>query len=176
MTLEKIEISFADMGRAEVREAAEKLVFSFAEKGKTLASAESCTGGRFGGAVTEISGASAVYLGGIISYTNGVKRDVLGVSEDTLERYTAVSEYTALEMARGVRERLGADIGVSVTGYAGPSGGDAINPVGTVFVGVSAVDTSRVIRLSFPKEAGREDIRAYAVYFMLCESLDAVKG
>lgn len=174
MMLERIEISLADMCAADVGAAAKGLVLSFTEKGRTLASAESCTGGKFGDAVTSVSGASAVYLGGVISYTNDVKRDILGVSEDTLERFTAVSEYTALEMAHGVMTRLGSDFGVSVTGYAGPTGGDEINPVGTVFVGISTTESSKVVRISFPEGADRDSIRSYAVYFMLCELLRAV--
>ncbi len=175
MTLEKVNISFGDMEKADVAAVAQRLVLSFTEKGKTLASAESCTGGKFGDAVTSVSGASVVYLGGVISYTNDVKRELLGVREDTLERFTAVSEYTALEMAQGVMTRLGSDFGVSVTGYAGPTGGDEINPVGTVFVGISSAEASKVIRISFPEGASREDIRSYAVYFMLCELLNAVE-
>ena len=167
MIARKLKISLADIEKADLEGAARSLVLSFTDKGKTVASAESCTGGLFGASVTEISGASAVYLGGVISYTNDVKKKMLGVAAGTLEAHTAVSEYTACEMARGARERLGADLGVSVTGYAGPTGGDEKNPVGTVFVCVSDVCGENVTRLSFEKGATREQIRRFAVCFML---------
>jgi len=105
-------------------------------KNLTLATAESCTGGLVGKRITEISGCSEVYLGGIISYDNSVKMRQLNVSEDTLRQYGAVSEQTSLEMCQGAAENLGADIGVSTTGIAGPGGGSADKPVGLVYVGV----------------------------------------
>lgn len=175
MILEKVKITAADVEKIIVTEAAKELVLSFAQKGKTISSAESCTGGAFGSAITAISGASAVYLGGVISYTNDVKMNMLGVNSSTLDAYTAVSEFTAVEMSRGVRERLGSDFSISVTGYAGPTGGDDINPVGTVFVSVSHKGSDKVTRLSFEKGIGREEIRKYAVYFMiksLCVALN----
>lgn len=167
MKVRFIEILKNDIEKIDLDCATKNLVFSFTEKGKTVSSAESCTGGLFGSCVTEISGASAVYLGGVISYTNEVKEKMLGVRASTLEEHTAVSEYTACEMACGVRERLGSDFGVSVTGYAGPTGGDEKNPVGTVFVGLADTDGADVVRLSFEDGIGRAEIRNYAVYFML---------
>ena len=104
-------------------------------EGKTLCTAESCTGGSIGAALTAIPGSSAVYKGGIISYTNWVKETVLGVSHDTLETQGAVSCRTAEEMAIGARKLLQADVAVSVTGLAGPGGDDYGNPVGTVCIG-----------------------------------------
>ena len=104
-------------------------------KGKTLVTAESLTGGGIGVALTAVSGSSAVYKGGIVSYTNEVKHNVLGVSYDTLSEFGAVSAQTAAEMAIGARKLLGADVAVSVTGLAGPGGDEFGNPVGTVFVG-----------------------------------------
>ena len=165
--LEKVKITAEDIENISVHEAADGLVLSFAQKGKTISSAESCTGGAFGGAITAVSGASAVYLGGVISYTNDVKMSMLGVERSTLDMHTAVSEFTAVEMSRGVRERLGSDLAVSVTGYAGPTGGDEKNPVGTVFVSVSHKGGDKVTRLSFESGIGREEIRKYAVYFMI---------
>lgn len=103
--------------------------------GKTLATAESLTGGGIGAAITGISGASAVYQGGVISYTNEVKHRILGVPEEILEKHGAVSAPTAKAMAEGVRALLNADVAVSVTGLAGPGGDDFGNPVGTVFIG-----------------------------------------
>ena len=104
-------------------------------QGKTLSTAESCTGGGIGSALTAISGSSKVYCGGIISYTNQVKAKLLHVSDDDLEKYGAVSATVAEQMAKGVKEQLLTDIGVSVTGLAGPGGDDYGNPVGTVYIG-----------------------------------------
>lgn len=169
MKFENLSVSYGDIEAVNLTEAAEGLLSVFTRANKTFACAESCTGGLFGATVTEISGASAVYLGGVISYTNEVKENILGVSRKTLDTHTAVSEYTALEMARGARERLGSDIGISVTGYAGPTGGDDRNPVGTVFVCVACESCNHVTRLSFDKGISREQIRKYAVYFMMTE-------
>ena len=104
-------------------------------RGKTLVTAESLTGGGIGAALTAVSGSSSVYKGGIISYTNEVKHHILGVKTETLDQFGAVSAQTAAEMAAGVRQRLDADVAVSVTGLAGPGGEDYGNPVGTVFIG-----------------------------------------
>ena len=106
-------------------------------RGKTLVTAESLTGGGIGAALTRVSGASAVYKGGIISYTNEVKHQLLGVPADTLEQFGAVSEPVARAMAEGARKALEADVAVSVTGLAGPGGDDYGNPVGTVYIGYS---------------------------------------
>lgn len=103
--------------------------------GKTLVTAESLTGGGIGAALTAVPGASAVYKGGIISYTNAVKHHVLGVPEQALAQYGAVSAPVAEAMAKGARRVLDADVAVSVTGLAGPDGDAFGNPVGTVFIG-----------------------------------------
>jgi competence/damage-inducible protein CinA-like protein len=106
--------------------------------GFTLAVAESCTGGMLGERLTSIPGSSDVFLGGVIAYHNEVKRNLLGVGAEAMERYGAVSEQVALQMASGVREKLGADVGVSVTGIAGPGGGTPEKPVGLVWIAVHA--------------------------------------
>jgi nicotinamide-nucleotide amidase len=106
----------------------------------TLAVAESCTGGMLGERLTSIPGSSEVFLGGVIAYHNEVKKNLLGVRAEDLEKFGAVSEQVALQMAAGVREKAGADIGVSVTGIAGPGGGSPEKPVGLIWVAVHASD------------------------------------
>lgn len=106
-------------------------------KGKTLVTAESCTGGGIGAALTAVPGSSAVYKGGIISYTNWVKHNLLSVPQAYLDQFGAVSAPVAEAMALGARQNLEADVAVSVTGLAGPGGDDFGNPVGTVYIGYS---------------------------------------
>ena len=107
----------------------------------TLAVAESCTGGLLGERITNIPGSSDVFLGGVIAYHNDVKRDQLGVQEDDIRRHGAVSEEVASQMAAAVRDRLGADIGIAITGVAGPGGGTPEKPVGLIWIAVSAPET-----------------------------------
>lgn len=128
--------------------------------GKTLATAESCTGGGIGAALTAVSGSSAVYKGGIISYTNWVKENLLGVPGSLLETCGAVSAPVAEAMAQGARRALEADIAVSVTGLAGPGGDEFGNPVGTVFIGFA--DDSKTISKEFHFEGDREEVRRQA--------------
>ena len=126
-------------------------------QGKTLVTAESLTGGGIGAALTAVSGSSAVYKGGIISYTNEVKHNLLGVPSEILDQFGAVSEPVAKAMAEGARKVLEADIAVSVTGLAGPGGDDYGNPVGTVFVGYSDENSTVVKPCLFSGD--RESIR-----------------
>ncbi len=108
------------------------------QHGLWLAAAESCTGGLVSHLITNVPGSSEYFLGGVVAYANEVKIRVLGVDPETLKQYGAVSEQTVLEMARGIRYYLGADIGISVSGIAGPSGGSSDKPVGTVWIGLSS--------------------------------------
>ena len=126
-------------------------------KGKTLVTAESLTGGGIGAALTAVSGASAVYKGGIISYTNEVKHRILGVPLEILDQYGAVSAPVAKAMAEGARKLLEADAAVSVTGLAGPGGDEYGNPVGTVFIGYSDESTTEVKHCLFSGD--RDSIR-----------------
>ena len=109
-------------------------------RGLSLATAESCTGGRIADRLTGIPGSSDYFLGAIVAYANSVKIGTLGVSGETLERHGAVSRETALEMARGARLKLATDMAVSVTGIAGPGGGLPGKPVGTTWIGLAAAD------------------------------------
>ncbi len=118
-----------------------------AKQGKTLALAESCTGGYIANRITNVSGASAVFLGGVVSYSNEVKQEFLGVAAETLRQHGAVSEPVAREMAEGVRMRTGATHALSVTGIAGPTGGSPEKPVGTVFIGLATPEKTEVKRM-----------------------------
>ena len=130
-------------------------------EGKTLCTAESCTGGGIGAALTAIPGSSEVYKGGIISYTNEIKQKLLGVNPVLLKNLGAVSAPIAEAMAMGARNVLSADIAVSVTGLAGPGGDDKGNPVGRVFVGY--VDCKRITSRMFTFSGDREEVRRQAV-------------
>lgn len=152
---------------SESKEAAERAVNGLRRAGVGLATAESCTGGLIGGLITGVSGASEVYRGGIICYTNEVKMGILGVPESVISEYTEVSFETAEEMAVRVRELLCADIGISVTGYAGPTGGTEKDPVGTVYVGLSASGVTEIWRLSFDVGATRDEVRVASAGFAI---------
>ncbi len=130
-------------------------------RGRTLSTAESLTGGGIGAALTAVPGASAVYCGGVVSYVNSVKREILGVSEDILEHYGAVSPWTAGAMASGVRKLLKTDFSVSVTGLAGPGADEFGHEVGTVFIGVESQSAAEVRACHFT--GTREEIRHQTV-------------
>ena len=129
-------------------------------KGKTLVTAESCTGGMIGAALTAVPGSSAVYKGGVICYTNWVKENTLGVGREVLEQFGAVSKPVAGAMAAGARKQLQADVAVSVTGLAGPGGDNYGNPVGTVYVGFESDTKSQVKHFRFLGD--RESVRRQA--------------
>jgi PncC family amidohydrolase len=115
-------------------------------RGWRLAVAESCTGGLLGHEITQVSGSSAYFLGGVISYADDVKMNLLGVSEASLIRWGAVSAQVALEMAAGVCRCTGAEVGLSITGIAGPTGGTPQKPVGLTFIGLAAPHERRAWR------------------------------
>ena len=145
------------------RISAQMVVEKLTEKGLTVCCAESCTGGLLSAALTAIPGSSAVYLGGCITYTDEVKHRVLGVRRKSLKLHGAVSPQVAAEMAVGMRERLGTDFALSVTGFAGPGGGTDADPVGTVYIGISGRDFTKVCRMCDAPECDRETVRADAV-------------
>ena len=133
------------------------------EKRLTLSCAESCTGGYFSKRITDISGASSVFKGGFITYSNEAKMKLLGVSKETLDRFSAVSPQTAEEMARGTRERLDTDIAISITGEAGPNPDPTTKQdVGTVFIGVSTKEDTFSVKLTISRQRDREYIRRVA--------------
>lgn len=151
----------------------EALVRRLKEKHLTLSAAESCTGGLISKRITDVPGASSVYPGGICSYAEEIKADVLGVSREVIEAYGVVSEECALEMAKNVRRLMKTDVGISVTGYAGPGGGDEKNPVGTVYIGISTGERCFLKRYSFSSLRDRVFIRraasSYAMGLALSE-------
>ena len=126
----------------------EKVVKVLNEKSLVLATAESCTGGLIAKRITDVSGSSAVFNCGIVSYSNEIKEKVLGVSHKTLETYGAVSEQTVREMVKGALKISGADIAVSVSGIAGPNSDNTEKPVGLIFLAVSNGKTITVKQLN----------------------------
>lgn len=129
--------------------------------GKSLATAESCTGGLIGGALTAVAGASSVYKGGIVSYQNEIKQRLLGVDAAVLRAFGAISAQVAMDMAAGARKALNADYAVSVTGLAGPGGDEFGNPVGTVFIGFA--DEDGAVAEKFLFSGDRDAVRSQAV-------------
>lgn len=129
-------------------------------QGKTLATAESCTGGLLGKIITDLPGSSQYFWGGTITYSNQAKQKVLGVNGETLNRYGAVSRETALEMAKGMQQVSGADITLAITGIAGPDGGSSEKPVGLVYIAVIGENIEQVRELHFV--GSREAIRTLA--------------
>lgn len=130
------------------------------QAGQTLATAESCTGGLVGKLLTDIAGSSDYYVGGVISYANRIKTDLLDVPEELIAKHGAVSEQVAAEMAAGCRKRMGSDWAIAVTGIAGPGGGTETKPIGLVYVAVAGPDGAEVQKLTFP--GTREIIRLRA--------------
>lgn len=151
------------------------LVDALTRRKKRIATAESCTGGMISAAITSVSGASGVFDCGVCSYANFIKHKVVGVREETLSAYGAVSDRTAAEMARGIRLLSGADIGISTTGIAGPLGGSPYKPVGLVYIGVSTemgLKTEKMLlgENNADREHIRESAAAAALYFALKEA------
>ena len=154
----------------------EKLVVeSLKERGLTVSVAESCTGGYLGKRLTDVPGASSVFSGGFITYTNDMKMRLLDVKKETLEKFTAVSYQTAEEMARGARIKAQTDIAISITGEAGPYPDPTTKQsVGTVFIGISTAEGERSIKISIAKMRDREYIRKVACSQALKEVLKTI--
>ncbi len=132
------------------------------KQGKTLATAESCTGGLIGATITAVPGVSECYGFGVVTYANEAKEKLLGVSHHTLETVGAVSEETACQMAEGALKLSGSDVAVAVTGIAGPGGGSAEKPVGLVYVGIAVKDKEpKAVKNVF--DGDRDEVRASTV-------------
>ncbi len=154
----------------ETEEWARRLVQALSAAGKTLAGAESCTGGLIASEITSVSGASAVFCGAVVSYTNQVKNQVLGVKQATLDEFTAVSEEVAAQMAEGAARLMKTDFAYSVTGYAGPGGGTPDRPVGTVcfgFFSASGTSDLRTKTATVHFDGDRNQVRAQAAVYVL---------
>jgi PncC family amidohydrolase len=134
-----------DTMQAEAQQTLAHLSTALLERGLTICTAESCTGGLVAHWLTDVPGSSAYLVGGIVAYDNRIKQGVLRVSERTLLDYGAVSEQTAAEMARNARDLFQADYAISVTGIAGPGGGTAEKPVGLTFIGLAGPDGLLVV-------------------------------
>ena len=134
-------------------------------RGLRIATAESCTGGLVAGAITDISGSSAVFTHGFVTYANEAKTQMVGVPEATLATHGAVSSETAAAMASGAKKHSGADLAVSTTGVAGPDGGSAEKPVGTVWFGLATSQGVTTYHRIFP--GSRDDVRQASVQFAL---------
>lgn len=152
----------------------DKVITALLETGKTVSTAESCTGGMVGAAFTAYPGVSAIFSEGVITYANEAKLR-LGVKEETLRNFGAVSHETAREMAEAVRRRAGTDIGISTTGIAGPGGGTEKKPVGLVYVGIAtaAGTETYTLRLSGDRTAVRRKT-VEAVFHFLKNKLEEI--
>src|SRR5690606_28837961 len=136
------------------------LISMMQEHQLSLAAAESCTGGFFSHLITQVPGSSAVFLGAMISYSNAVKVNSLSVKQETLEKFGAVSKQTAIEMAEGVKVKIGSDYSIGITGIAGPGGGTDDKPVGTVWVAVSGLTKTISYKFMFGKLREDNIVRA----------------
>ena len=149
---------------------AEQVVKVLTAQHRTIAFAESCTGGLITKLITDVPGASAVLHGGVCAYANEVKRDVLNVPRDLLDEYGAVSRPVALHMAMGVRRLLNTDIGISTTGIAGPASDDTEKPVGLVYIALSLADGRNIVKklqLDGDRDAIRNETARQALALLL---------
>lgn len=155
-----------------------ELIDALRARGWRMAAAESCTGGRIAQRITAVPGASDVFSGSMVSYSCETKQSALGVRAETLDKYGAVSEETAREMALGALQITEADVAVSTTGVAGPGGGTADCPVGTVCFGLALRASGEVssVRVQFDPSAEREAICGMAATYAMELVMDALRG
>ena len=159
---------------ADLNYASTEVVRAFLEKGMTLGTAESLTGGMIAASVASVSGASAVLMGGVVSYDARVKHEMLGVEQSVIDTVGVVSEPCARQMAEGARRALKVDVAVSATGIAGPTGGTPETPVGTVFIGVSSEKGTRVDECHFTGD--RQSVREQSAAHALKMALDMIQN
>ena len=165
------------MDSESVSQLVERLQALCLERGLTVATAESCTGGLIAKLITDVAGSSGYFLGGIVSYSNEAKIGLLGVREEELAAHGAVSAQVARSMAMGARHRVGADLAVSVTGIAGPGGGGAAKPVGLAYVAVTDAVGADVRRFVWSGDrAGVREAAARAALELLLERATAHPG
>lgn len=157
---------------ADLERISAEVVRAFLEKGLTLGTAESLTGGMIAASVAGVSGASAVLMGGVVSYDSRVKHEVLGVEQAVIDTVGVVSQPCALQMAQGARRVLKTDVAVSATGIAGPTGGTPETPVGTVFIGCASRKGTHVEECHF--EGDRQSVREQSAAHALMLALRAV--
>ena len=157
---------------AALRRISALAVKALKEKQMTVATAESCTGGLIAKSVTDIAGSSAVIAGGMVTYTNRIKIDVLGVDANIIDEHTEVSHACAEAMAKRAKELFGTDYALSATGYAGPSGGTEKDPTGTVYIGIatpSGVRSERICVENATRTQVRNTVTHYALQLLVNE-------
>lgn len=159
---------------AALRDVAERLLSRLLATGMTVSTAESCTGGLLAKSITDLAGSSAAFFGACVTYTNEVKCGLLGVDAQLIAQHTEVSHACAAAMARAVREKIGTDIGISTTGYAGPTGGTATDPIGTVYIGISTRNRTFTERFSAPQGSNRQLVRALSAARAMELALQAI--
>ena len=148
-----------------IQNTVEKIIQKLTKEGKTISFAESCTGGRIAAAFTAISGASEVLHGSCVTYSNDIKHLWLGVTNEVLENYGAVSQPCVAQMLDGVQKLAGSDYAIAVSGIAGPTGGTELKPVGTVYIGLQTPFSQEVFHCNFngPREAVQEQSTVFAI-------------
>lgn len=159
----------------DIESLARRIIHEFTERGLTIATAESCTGGLIAGALTEIAGSSAVVDRGFVTYSNAAKQKMIGVKAETLAHVGAVSRETAIEMATGALHAAGTQVAVAVTGIAGPGGGSAEKPVGLVHIAATSSAEITLHQEMRYGDLGREGIRLATVKTALEMILDVVQ-
>ena len=162
------------MGHDPTRALAERLVALGTRQKKTLGLAESCTGGLLSGAITAIPGASSLFMGAVVSYSNGIKNSLLGVPGEVIDRQGAVSEACARAMASGVRRLLAVDLALAVTGIAVPDGGTPAKPPGPVWFALAEAQGERAWHRLFSGD--RDDVRSRSVHFALERLVEALES
>ena len=159
---------------AEICKQAATAVGALKETQRTVATAESCTGGLIAKSITDIAGSSAVLAGGMVTYTNRIKTDVLGVDAAIIEQHTEVSHACAKAMAERAKAMFGTDYALSATGYAGPGGGTEQDPTGTVYIGIATPNGTRSERITV-ENATRTQVRNAVAHYALQMLMDEMK-